>query len=360
MQTAGVRTGPLKITAVVPVREGRRYLQHSLIALLEGGGEALDEVIVVDDGMSPESRQLALAEGVRIVPSGGSGVGPASGRNVGVAHAHNPVVLFVDADVVLHPGAVDLVAEAFADPHTTAVFGAYDDAPPDGSFASQYMNLRHHFGHRVPSDDAKTFWSGIGAVRVDAFLSVGGFDGQAYPRPSIEDIDLGRRLRAAGGRIRRVPQIRGTHLKRWTLAQVIKVDIFHRAIPWTQLMLRYPGAFDDLNVKGSERLKALLAAAFTLSLVASLFGALSYWIPAVLLIGAFISNRELATLFLKRRGPVFMLAGLLFHQLYYHYSSAVFVSCFALDKLRSLLGGARGGDGRSGSPRELVPREPRP
>lgn len=338
--TAGDRTAPLKITAVMPVREGLRYLQHSLVALLEGSGPALDEVIVVDDGMSAESRQLAHDRGVRIVPSGGSGVGPARARNVGVEHARNAIVLFVDADVVLHPGAVELVAEAFADPRTTAVFGSYDDSPPDASYASQYMNLRHHFGHRVPSDDAKTFWSGIGAVRVADFRSVGGFDAQGYPRPSIEDIDLGRRLRAAGGRIRRMPGIRGTHLKRWTLAQVVKVDIFDRAIPWTQLMLRYPGAFDDLNVGGAERLKALLALAFSASLVAALFGALPVWVPAVLLVGAFISNRELATLFLKRRGPAFMCAGLLLHQLYYHYSAAVFVCCSARFKLASLLGNA--------------------
>ena len=44
-----------------------------------------------------------------------------------------------------------------------------------------------------------TFWTGLGAVRRDAFLAVGGFDGARYPHPSIEDIELGRRLFAAGG-----------------------------------------------------------------------------------------------------------------------------------------------------------------
>ena len=42
---------------------------------------------------------------------------------------------------------------------------------------------------------ARTVWAGLGAIRRKAFEAIKGFDADRYPRPSIEDIELGDRLR---------------------------------------------------------------------------------------------------------------------------------------------------------------------
>ena len=55
--------------------------------------------------------------------------------------------------------------------------------------------------------------------------------------PSVEDIELGMRLTAAGSAIVLDPAIQGTHLKRWTLVQMVRTDLFKRGIPWVQLLL---------------------------------------------------------------------------------------------------------------------------
>ena len=230
-------SGPTTISIVMPVYNARPQLEHSLPVLL--AADAL-EVIVVDDGSSDSSRAYCVEQGAKVIDSGGVQCGPGHARNVGVAQASGDVVLFVDADVVVANDVLQRIASAFECPSTTALYGSYDQNPPDQGFGSQYMNLRHHFGHRVPSECSSTFWSGIGAVRRQAFLDVGGFDGDAYPKPSIEDIELGMRLRLAGGRIRRVPEIQGTHLKSWSLAEVMRVDTLRRALPWSRLMPRQP------------------------------------------------------------------------------------------------------------------------
>lgn len=312
------------LSVVMPVYNGLEYLKQSLPALLAAKDEAMLEVLVVDDGSTDGSAEYARECGARVLPSGGR-LGPAGARNVAVREARGEVVLFVDADVVVHPDTVSRVIRAFPSPDVVAIYGAYDNRPSDPGFSSQYMNLRHHHGHQAPSEDAETFWSGLGAVRRDAFLAVEGFDAERYAIPSIEDIDLGLRLREAGGRIRRLPEIQAKHLKVWSLTGVIHTDIFCRGFPWARLMMENPGAFTDLNVQLGERLKALLAGCFWLSLAAVLIGWVSVWLPIVLFASAAYVNRDLLMVFARARGWWLALRAIAFHQLYYVYSGAVFV-----------------------------------
>ncbi len=312
------------LSVVMPVYNGLHYLRKSLPPLLANRGEELLEVLVVDDGSTDGSGDYARECGARVIPSGGR-LGPAGARNVAVREARGEIVLFVDADVVVHPDAVDRITRAFSNPETVAVFGSYDDSPADQRFASQYMNLRHHYVHQQPSENAQTFWAGLGAVRRDAFLAVGGFDAERYAIPSIEDIDLGRRLRAAGGCIRRLPEIQAKHLKQWSFRGVIHTDIFCRGLPWARLMLEHPGSFTDLNVQTGERLKAVIALSLLLSAIAAIAGVGPKWLPAALFVAAAIANRELMAVFARASGWWLALRGIAFHQLYYLYSSAVYV-----------------------------------
>ncbi len=312
------------VSVVMPVHNGVQYLRRSLPPLLSHQGARPLDVLVVDDGSTDGSAAFAREAGARVI-SNPAPLGPAAARNIAVGEARGEILLFVDADVVVHDDTVGQMGLAFSDPDVVAVFGSYDDQPPDPRFASRYMNLRHHAGHQHPSEDAQTFWAGLGAVRRQAFLAVRGFDAERYTTPSIEDIDLGRRLRAAGGRIRRLPGIQGTHLKRWSLGGVIRTDIFARGVPWTRLMLEHPGAFGDLNVGPGERLKAVLALALATSGVAAVAGLCPVWVPLVLLAGSVVAHRRLLALFRRSGGWWLASRGLLFHQLYYLYSSAVYI-----------------------------------
>ena len=245
-----------------------------------------------------------------------------------VAQAHGDIAWFVDADVVAHDDAAIQVQSAFAEPGIAAVFGSYDDRPAAENFLSQYKNLVHHFYHHRGRSEASTFWAGCGAVRKDAFLAVGGFDAARYTRPSIEDIELGYRLRAAGGRILLWPPLQGTHLKVWRLVNLVHTEVFCRAIPWSRLMLSETGMVNDLNVGTTERLRAVLAGLFIASIAAALHPAVPMWISFGMLALIALTNSELFRLFYRRKGLLFALGGLLFHQVYYLYSGAAFAWCW--------------------------------
>ena len=323
----------LDISIIMPVYNGTEFIVKSLPPLIEMQRRgAIREVIVVDDTSTDETPQLAEQLGARVIPSGGR-LGPGAARNVAAELAEGDILWFVDADVIIHDDAASYMEEGFADSEVVAVFGSYDDRPPAQNFLSQYKNLVHHFYHHRGRREASTFWSGCGAVRKQAFLDVGGFDIEMFKRPSIEDIELGYRLREAGGKIMLFPELQSTHLKVWRFLNLIHTEIFCRAIPWSRLMLSHTGVVDDLNVSSSERLRAGLAGLLFIVVFAALFGWLPWWAALLMTGGAILANSSLFSLFYKRMGLVFALMGISFHQLYYVYSSAAFVYCVLENKL---------------------------
>ena len=129
--------------------------------------------------------------------------------------------------------------------------------PVRTGLVSVFRNLLHHHVHQSSAGPATTFWGGIGAVRRDAFELVGGFDQERFARPSVEDIELGMRLTAAGTQIVLDPAIQGTHLKRWTLAQMVRTDLFQRGIPWVELLVESRNGSSALNLGWRHRLSTL-------------------------------------------------------------------------------------------------------
>ena len=323
---AGSATGTFArphVSVVVPVYNGAATLGRCLDALARSVGVTW-ECIVVDDGSTDRSAEIARARGARVVRAGTVPRGPARARNLGVEHARASLICFVDADVLVRPDTLARFARLFAaDSTLAAAFGSYDASPEAPGVLSQYRNLLHHFVHQTAREAASTFWAGCGAIRRDAFVAVGGFN-TAYARPCIEDIELGYRLRAAGHAIRLAKDVHVTHLKRWTLWGILQTDIRDRALPWTALIMRTRTLPDDLNLNRASRASALSVFAL-LGLLG--LGAIrrSAWLAATVPFGVLVAcNRGLYGFFLRERGLWFTLRVLPVHWLYYGYSALAF------------------------------------
>lgn len=286
----------------------------------------VSEVIVVDDRSTDETAVMAEEMGARVLVTPVNG-GPGAARNIGVKEAIGNVVWFVDSDVIAEKDASDHVAAAFADPQVGAVFGSYDDSPADPHWFSRYKNLMHHFYHQQSRGEPRTFWAGCGAIRKDVFEEVGGFDIEAYPYPSIEDIELGYRIADAGYRIRIDPEMQGKHLKAWRFRNAIFTDIFRRALPWSRLMISREGLNDDLNTAWSERVKAGVAGLLLLSLLAIPFRPAVWPVTLALFALASILNWRFLRFLYARGGIGLAIPALMYHQLYYVYSASAFVYC---------------------------------
>jgi hypothetical protein len=270
------------ISVVVPATDApstlaacRAALDRAIAVLAAAGGSA--EVLVVD---SPALLPVCTA------------------RNTGARRATGDVVVFVDADVEVHPDALVRIAAAFTDPTLTALFGSYDDAPTRGGAVAAFRNLLHHHVHQAAGGSAQTFWSGLGAVRREEFLAVGGFDERRFAVPSVEDIDLGVRLVAGGARIVLDPSVQGTHLKAWTLQSMVVTDFARRGVPWVALMLRHRRAGSTaLNLGWRHRVSALACLVGGWALLARRPAAVGAALAVLLGL-----NRDFYRLLARRRG----------------------------------------------------------
>ena len=281
---------PARLTVVVPASGEPATLPRCVAA--------------IELAMQPSDELLVIAE-----PAAAS---PARLRNAGAMRATGDVVVFVDADIVVHRDALDRLRAAFdGDRELTAAFGSYDDTPPGGTVA-MFRNLLHHHVHQAAGGPASTFWAGLGAVRRDAFLAAGGFDDRRYPRPMLEDVELGLRLTDDGRAIRLMPDVRGTHLKTWSLRQMVRSDLRDRGVPWTRLLLERRSAPAVLNLGWRHRLSALCVAALP---VLAVFGVLLGAAACVALL--LTLNARFYALLVRRMGPARSVAGIALHALHH-------------------------------------------
>lgn len=315
------------ITIIIPVYNGERFLDRCLDAIFASNYRSF-EVLVVNDCSTDNSVAICESKGARVISTSRQS-GPAAARNMAAEVARGEVLMFVDADVVVKPDTVELMADRFTTrPELSAVFGSYDDDPAEPNFLSQYKNLQHHFVHQTSQPEASTFWSGLGAMRRDVFLEHKGFDCEKFAVPSIEDIDLGFRLRRAGHKILLDREIQAKHLKRWEVVSHIRTEIMCRALPWSRLIVEDQGMINDMNLKSNDRLSAALVG-LTLLLIP-----LSVWMPVLTILLALclavfvVLNRRILLFYLRKRGLLFAAMTLPWQFLYFLYSGAVFVFCW--------------------------------
>ena len=301
-------------SVIVPARDCAGMLRESLSALRASTLPRDEwELIVVDDGSTDETAATAAAFADRVLRLPDGPLGPAAARNRGADVARGVFLVFVDADVCVNPDVLTRFVSAFGnDERIAAVFGAYDTDPRAAGLVSQYRNLLHHYVHLTSYGDAETFWAGCGAVRRSAFLAAGMFDEQRFPRPQIEDIELGYRLVANGDRILLRPAIQGTHLKRWTLRRMLATDFRDRAVPWMLLLLERgnSGRPATLNVRHTEKiLTALVGVALAgMAVAAVLVDPRWLLLSLACIVCVILGNLTLLRWFARRRGVRFALA----------------------------------------------------
>lgn len=199
------------VSIVIPVKDRADDLRHCLKSLqqLDYPQDRL-EVVVVDDGSSDETPQVAKELGVILLESGAVGGGPALARNKGASVATGEILAFIDSDCTAAADWLNDLLPAFSDKELAAV-GGWVDGMHHGSALDRYEAVMSslNLGRREMSagSGGDTFYlpSCNLLMRKVAFVAAGGFRSELQVG---EDVDLTWRLRDAGWKIQYLP--RGT------------------------------------------------------------------------------------------------------------------------------------------------------
>lgn len=192
-----------RISVIVPARNEQRSLPHLLASLMRSE-RAAHELIVVDDGSTDDTADIAASHGARVIspgepPAGWAGKPWACER--GAAHATGDVLVFLDADTWLASDALALLDHA---QRTTGGLLSVQPHHHPGAAVEELSLLFNLVAVMGPGEFAVA--AGAGSARVAFgpcvvctaadYRLAGGH--AAAPGAVVEDIELARSFAAAG------------------------------------------------------------------------------------------------------------------------------------------------------------------
>lgn len=301
------------ISVVIPAYNAARTLPQTLQALCAAEPPAL-EIIVVSDGSTDNSAQIAESHGVRVIALD-KNIGAAAAKNRGATAAQGEILFFTDADIVVPRDVIGKLQTAFRTRGIDGVVGLLDEKIPHANWASQYKNLWMNFTYVrfAAAERIGLFYTSVAAIKRVKFSELGGFD-ENYRGASIaEDTEFGQRAWGKSIPIVLAPDVRVVHLKAYTFGGVLRED-FKRAYALTLMRLRKRGEpfFTSVPLFYQLAVPTVYLAVLLLVVAAVLQNGLLFLAGIIGLVAFYLLNGSLLAFLYRARGFGFMLRSALF------------------------------------------------
>jgi glycosyltransferase involved in cell wall biosynthesis len=178
------------VSVVIACYNGERYLQETIKSALAQSHPEV-EVIVVDDGSTDGSSEIAQSFPVRYIHQENHGL--TASRNLGVRLSQGDYVVFLDADDRLRPEAIETGLRVMAEhPECAMTVGDHVFISSDGSYLSNSRKAclqSSHYEELLKSNFIEMISSVL--FRRSVLLETGGFDTTLYV---AEDYELYLRI----------------------------------------------------------------------------------------------------------------------------------------------------------------------
>ncbi|MEP7270440.1 MAG: glycosyltransferase family A protein, partial [Acidobacteriota bacterium] len=182
----------MSLSVIMPVNNGEEYLAAAIQSALDLGQPQL-ELIVVDNGSTDRTAQIAARYSAHVRYIYQDDRGPAGGRNVGLRVAQSEIVGFLDADDLWTAGINNLFRLLMEEPEIEIAQGYIREIHETKSNGTEVSSTPYAFLNL-----------GSALYRRSVFAKIGGFDESLW---GCEDYDW--YLRAFESRItkRRIPEV---------------------------------------------------------------------------------------------------------------------------------------------------------
>jgi glycosyltransferase involved in cell wall biosynthesis len=225
--------GEIPISIVIPAHNEEEFLPATLTAL-RNQTYGNFEVIVVANGCSDRTLEAAQGACDQLIELEERGLGKA--RNLGALKARGEILLFLDADTLLEPRSLEIIAHRF---QRCYAMGTLLGQPDTRKFSYKLIYCVKNLIHWTRIHHGS---SGVILCWKDFFMNVGGFDEELYLR---ENSDLLHKLHSFGKYcyIRQTPAV--TSMRRYEKKGT-------REMVWLWLRVWWLSIFSDLRNKTYE------------------------------------------------------------------------------------------------------------
>nr|WP_083977744.1 bifunctional polysaccharide deacetylase/glycosyltransferase family 2 protein [Herbidospora sakaeratensis] len=193
--------GPPPVSVIVPAYNEAAGIEATVRSLVATGYPGEVEIIVVDDGSTDGTADLAAGfPGVRVIrrPNGGK----SAALNTGLAHASHELLIMLDGDTVFERATIGRLVRRLADPAVGAVSGNTKVGNRRGAIG-RWQHIEYVIGFNLDRrafellDCMATVPGAVGAFRRSALEALGGVSADTL----AEDTDLTMALCRAGWRV---------------------------------------------------------------------------------------------------------------------------------------------------------------
>ncbi len=267
------------ISIIIPAFNEEKNIARCLDGLRKQAGVREDcEIIVVDDGSTDTTREIAQGQGARVLAQ--SNQGAAAARNFGARNARGEIILFTDADCVPDSNWVAAMIEPFKESEVVGVGGMKKTRQTE--FIPRFIQLE--FDYRYDQVRAHRYIdfidSGTAAYRREVFLKNNGFDTRLA---DAEDVELSFRLSQQGFKMAFAPGAMVYREHQTSLWEYLRLKFTYAY--WRSFVYRrFPQKIaSDSRTPQTQKIASGLALVLPFAILASFV-----WNQAVILVAAII------------------------------------------------------------------------
>ncbi|MCW5879817.1 MAG: glycosyltransferase family 2 protein [Anaerolineae bacterium] len=169
----------VRVTAAIPCYNGARWI-HATVRSLLNQTRLPDEVLVIDDGSSDASADIAASAGARVVRHAVNR-GLAVGRNTALAAAAGDILVFIDVDATADPRLVETLLAGFSAPDIAGVGGGGVEAHRE-TLADEWRPPRPPMVRPAPRRPRPFCLACAPPIAAPPCCQIGGWHGAAHQR----------------------------------------------------------------------------------------------------------------------------------------------------------------------------------